>query len=289
MIKVNDVIFEGNQFPNGETIFKITDGMVTKTDVVITLIWESNDDLFNLMILKKYFDEQRAVYPNRNDCTPLPRRIILDCPFMPYGQADREIMLTPNGDCYTCTFKYFAQLLNDLKFDRINIKDPHSPIMAATLKNCRVTYPVINWYKDNFTKFDVIFFPDNGAQKKYTEIFESNISREKMLPYTFAYKKRNLETGEIISLNVMDPELIKDKRVIIIDDLVMGGGTYKYSANELYKLGAKSVDCYFTHLMPQSKQFVTKESKEFGILNIYAEDTLQLRNRWAIEKAIARR
>lgn len=275
MIKINGVVFDGNKFPNGETIFEVTYDMLHGDSIfIVELIWESNDDIFNLIILKKYLDELSSVYATKVEDARIRRRIILRCPFMPYGQADRQISID-NGNSYLCTFKYFAQIINDLEFDCVEILDPHSPVMAATLKNCLVCYPVAGWICGSEKKYDTYFFPDNGACKKYTEVFEDYLPEDLQKPYTFAYKKRNLETGEILGLQVVDPEIIEGRDVLITDDLIIRGGTYKYAAAKLKELGAKSIDLYITHLMPTAEDFY-KSHKEFGIDNFYSANTLQL-------------
>ena len=94
------------------------------------------------------------------------------------------------------------------------------------------------------------------------------------MPCRYGNKKRNLDTGEIIKYEVIaDPNDIKDKRILIRDDLCMGGRTFKEAAAALHALGAKQVDLYMTHLMPQATDFY-EHKEEYGISNFYSDNTL---------------
>lgn len=228
-----------------------------------TLIFESNEDLFNLLVYKKAIDDS-PYYAKA--------RTILKIKFFPYEQMDREMP----GHLFS--LKYVAQIINDCNFDKVIVYDPHSNVLPASLKKCTCLYPVTE--KGAFRKSDVLvdrqlidydlaFYPDNGAAKKYSEVLPN-------MKYRFGNKKRNLDTGDIIKYEVIaDKEEIEGKEIIIIDDLVMGGRTFKEAAKALREMGAKRVDLYVTHLMPQARQFYNSNGD--GLIdNIYSADTLDL-------------
>ena len=76
--------------------------------------------------------------------------------------------------------------------------------------------------------------------KRYSEHFTK--------PYAFGMKKRDWETGKILGLDIIHPENIVDKNVLIVDDICSRGGTFYHSAKALKAAGAKSVSLYVTHL-----------------------------------------
>lgn len=273
MILIEGERIADEKFPNGETIFKIDSKFFTNIENVITLelVYETNEDIFNLLIIKKYLDEVMQV-------SSLGRRerirIVLKANFMPYGQSDREFLFNKDsGEHSILTFKYFSQLINEANFDKVIICDPHSPIMYNSLNNCRVITPVLDFLQINSTNYDLVFFPDNGALKKYCEIFEYNNIN---IPYTFAYKKRDLATGKIKSLEIVDKEPVKNARILVVDDLIVRGGSYRYSAEALKALGAKQIDLYITHVMPSARDFWTNSYKLYGINNLFTANTLRL-------------
>lgn len=246
MVLLNDKNVVGGIFPNKEKKYIDLKDVLYHHNV-FTLIFEDNSDIFDLMIMKKWVDDFKY---KTSTCT-------LKLYFCPYGQTDRKM-----GDSIF-SFKYFAQIINSLNFDRIRIYDPHSPVMEGILERCEVFYPML---KIKLNDYDLLFYPDNGAAKKYSEIYEK--------PYRFGNKKRNLDTGEIIRYEVIaDKKEIAGKKILIRDDLCMGGRTFKEAAKALIGMGAVQIDLYVTHLMPQAEEFY-KNHENYGITNFYSENTL---------------
>ena len=68
------------------------------------------------------------------------------------------------------------------------------------------------------------------------------------LPYAFGMKKRDWATGQILGLDIINAEAVKDKNILIVDDICSRGGTFYHSAKALKAAGAKSVNLYVTHL-----------------------------------------
>jgi ribose-phosphate pyrophosphokinase len=67
-------------------------------------------------------------------------------------------------------------------------------------------------------------------------------------PKAFGMKTRNPNTGCVDSLKINgDVEDIRDKYVLIVDDICSKGDTALRSARELRKSGAKGVALYITH------------------------------------------
>lgn len=85
----------------------------------------------------------------------------------------------------------------------------------------------------------ITFYPDEGAMKRYSSLLD--------FPYAFGIKKRDWETGNILGLEVINKEIVKDKNVLIIDDICSKGGTFYHAAKALKELGAHSIYLYVTH------------------------------------------
>jgi ribose-phosphate pyrophosphokinase len=249
MIKINGVEYQYSRFPNGEIKFpeipapeSIADlAHITADGDTIDWVFENNEEFFVIQILVKELKDKG-------------RRVNLHMPFCPYGQQDRKMP----GQLFS--FKYFAQMLNDMDLDRVMFIDPHSLVMNAAIKHSLVRYLDLRWTQSE--KYDLLFYPDNGAAKKYSEVYPGQ-------PYRFGNKKRNLETGEILKYEVIaDKSDIEGKQVLIVDDLCMGGRTFREAAKALKELGAKSVGLQITHFMPESVMFLSN-FKESGIDDIY--------------------
>ena len=264
MVKLNGCNVVQGRFPNNEVDYEpwafLPFPMCLSTDSwnTFTLIFESNEDLFNLQIVKKMYDDRY-----NGDA-----KTRLDIHYFPYCQMDRQM------DSHGFALKYVAQIINELKFDMVEVYDPHSNVLPALLNHCKEYYPVKDFLLDaihhsNGLSWDLLFFPDNGAAKKYSEVLDAK-------RYRFGNKKRNLDTGEIVCYEVIaDKADIEGKRILIVDDMVMGGRTFVEAAKALREMGASQVDLYVTHLKPESRKFYN--SKGNGLIdNIYTADTLEM-------------
>jgi ribose-phosphate pyrophosphokinase len=68
------------------------------------------------------------------------------------------------------------------------------------------------------------------------------------MPYEYGIKNRDWQTGEIKSLTVADNGIdLKDRTVLIVDDICSRGGTFIHSAKKLKELGAAKIYLYVTH------------------------------------------
>jgi len=87
--------------------------------------------------------------------------------------------------------------------------------------------------------FTAIAFPDEGAQKRFAQIFGEE------WPVVTCGKQRIGETRHVV---VQDgQELVKGSKLLIIDDMVKTGGTLATCAESLMALGCSSISAYCTH------------------------------------------
>ena len=132
-----------------------------------------------------------------------------------------------------------------MDFERVYVWDAHSNVGPALIDRCH-DVNALTWIQEAITqlgyaKDDIcLFFPDEGAQKRYGTMFPDYIQ-------AFGIKKRNWETGKIEGYMVVGEENIKDKCVLIIDDICSYGNTFTHAAGALITSGAKEVNLYVTH------------------------------------------
>lgn len=225
MIKINNVIIEKNKFPDNTQLIKFPSGHFDET---ITITWNYEDDaeLFTLICLKRHIDEHFRVKVN------------LVLPYIVNARMDR--VKNPED---VFTLKYFCEVINSLQFDRVYVLDAHSNVSLALLNNVYQleVMPHIDTALDQVDcGRTCIFYPDEGAMKRYSGMIP--------YPYAFGIKRRNWETGVIEGLDIMNKEAIKDKDVLIIDDICSKGGTFYYSAKALKEAGAANIYLYVSHL-----------------------------------------
>jgi ribose-phosphate pyrophosphokinase len=87
----------------------------------------------------------------------------------------------------------------------------------------------------------VILSPDAGGVDRAKALAQKLNSR---YPIAFIYKRRD-KPGEISEMILVGD--VKDKDILIVDDIIDSGGTLCKAADLLKKNGAKKVYCYGTH------------------------------------------
>lgn len=227
MILIDGREIEFMKFPNGETKL-IEDVIIGYVSIPqnVHFKYESDESLIQLMLVKRYLDS--LGYPSPT----------LTIYYMPYSRMDRS----ENQSAFT--LKYVADFINGLGFRNVSVIEPHSDVTPALLNNCNSVYinfnllPLVEASVEFDPSKDFLFFPDAGAQKRY-----SKLNGYKQL---VGFKHRDFATGKIKSLEVVGATGDTGK-VIIVDDLSSYGGTFIASAEKLRKLGFNEIYLLVAH------------------------------------------
>lgn len=252
MVKINGYIIGNECFPNNERILKTEDFLSKDFDFKIEFQYETDIDISILIMAKKYLDD------NFNNI-----EVELIMKYIPYSRMDRKI----KG--YMFSLKYFCQLINDLKFTRVIVLDPHSTVSTALLERCieiNIQDYVYNVLASE--KIDYVFYPDSGACKRYSEI----LKLPNGIPYFYGDKKRNLSTGEIISYELVNCPSLEKKNVLIVDDLCAKGFTFYNAACRLKEGGSNKVFLYVSHC--ENSIYQGRMLKSGLIDKIYTTDSI---------------
>lgn len=234
MIKINDDIVTINKFPDGTPRVNINIENIKEDSydggacIWIEWLYESNDEMFYLMLVKKHLER---FFTNVD--------YYLYLPYIPNARMDR---VKNNDEVFT--LKYFCDFINNLGFSSVYVLDPHSDVSTALLNNCVKEEPkefidatIFAIGKENL----VFYFPDAGAAKRYSDLFPE-------IPYCYGEKKRDWRTGKILGLDVRTNGLdLTGKKVLMIDDIIAYGGSLYYSAEELKRHGVNEIYAYATH------------------------------------------
>ena len=235
MIKVEDL---NNQikseinpttFPDGTKLIKynrtFVDGVYR-----ITWLYDNDGELFQLIALVKHLKSKARC------------RIWLNLPYVPNARMDR---VKNSNEVFT--LKAFADTINWLEFEGVTICNPHSTVSEALFDRVRVDFDCVkedvkHIIETSLDKIDVLYFPDEGACKRYSDLLAPL-----GLPVAFGIKKRDWKTGKILGLNVVTPIDLTGKNILIIDDICSRGTTFVKSAEKLKELGADKIALYVTH------------------------------------------
>lgn len=228
MIKLNNTVVEVSTFPNNESLIKdFEPGKLA----IVDFTFETNSSLIELYFVKSRLDE-----------LGVPAKLFIQ--YMPYSRMDRQIP----GDLFT--LKYISKFIADMRFDRIAVVEPHSDETVRLLThygaNVEAIYPTKDWLAlwaiTTLSRKDHVVFPDSGAKLRYADLDQY------LLPNLLTYaKKRDPHTGQILSIDLDEGNVIKGSTCVIVDDLCSKGGTFMGVATDLKRRGAKEIILLVAH------------------------------------------
>ena len=253
-IAPEEEILNPTAFPDGTKLLKFDP---RRDEYTITWLYDSDDELFQLIALTKHLKNKGC-------------KVWLNLPYVPNARMDR----VKNRE-EVFTLKYFAEVINWLGFEEVRVTNPHSTVSEALFDRVYVDFECV--YGDvkyiiqtSLNKIDVLFFPDEGACKRYSDLLAPL-----GLPVAFGIKKRDWKTGKILGIDIAGYDDLKGKNILMVDDICAYGGTFYYSACKLKDLGANEISCYVTHL---ENSVMDKEKGKLIqgdlIKTIYATDSI---------------
>lgn len=225
MITVNGEIIDQHHFGAGELNIKLRPYPPEINKICIEWRYESDEELFTLSCIRHYYADKRCE---------------LYLPYLCHARMDR--VKNPED---VFTLQTFASFINSLAFEKVRVLDAHSNVGIALIHRCENMSPkeyiqkVID--KLGYNKYCLcLFFPDEGAQKRYGEMFPE-------YRQAFGIKKRNWETKKIEGYMIVGQEHITNSHVLIIDDICSYGNTFIKAAEAVNEAGAEGVSLYVTH------------------------------------------
>ena len=192
MIKINGFEVVVGHFPDGTQCVKFPNDIIFNYDkdinrrVSISWFYDSDEELFTLASAVDYV---RRNFENN----PL---IDLYLPYVPNARMDRIKSYEENF-----SLKVFANFINSFNFAKVYVNNVHSNVSEALINNIvscddqALICGVIS-----IERPDVIFFPDEGACKRYSDLY---VIKNSKLPVAFGIKKREWSTGKNIPYNQM--------------------------------------------------------------------------------------
>ena len=233
MIRVSGEIVKINKFPDGTPRINLDVENIKEDEydgrpcILIDWFYENNDEMFYLMLIKKHLERHLTNVD-----------YYLFMPYIPTARMDRV-----KNDDEVFTLKYFCDFINSLNFLRVYVLDAHSDVSTALLNNCKNDNPR-DYIKDAIRQISddiVLYFPDAGAAKRYSDLFPEII-------YCYGEKKRDWKSGKILGLDIRSNGIdLNGKTVLMIDDIIAYGGSLFYSANALKEAGVDKIYAYATH------------------------------------------
>ena len=217
-----------DRFANDEITVTLDDSVRNK---VVAIVAQPRDYEDNFELLMTIDAARRAS----------AKEIIAVVPFLPHSRQERR----PDGKRTTISAKLYANMLQAAGLDRLITVDLHTTaiegfydIPVDNITPFDLQLDVINKLKAKLNN-PILVSPDFGGMKRVTKY-----ATAADLPMAFLNKER-LRPNEVADMTLIGD--VKDKDIIIIDDMIDTGGTILKSLDLLYESGANSVRVLATH------------------------------------------
>lgn len=205
-------------FPDGEIHLEL-DEIDRKNDLDIRCRITNGNDLFLLMqlsdILKRQCVRPQHIYIHYLMGMRCDRLFSLNRPF---------------------SLGIVAEVINSFNTEQVIVFEPHSIRTLDKIRNClpeNVSLKAACIFEENGYK---LVAPDFGSQKRYVMDFD-----------VVCNKKRDVNDGKLLQFEISKHKNVKNKNLVVIDDLCDGGSTFVGIASKLNELNPKSISLFVTH------------------------------------------
>lgn len=251
-LNVELVISKVRKFTGQEALIEIDTNLTNSTIVIVqSFSGNINNDIIELLLAIDTAKNAGAV------C------VHLILPYMPYSRQDRQMY-----SYSSVGMNVIANLINQSKIDTITVLDIHAFHSLALFKKPIFnisSMDIINRYMD-LTDI-VLVMPDKGA-----------VIRNETKDLVYLEKTRS---NGMISFELHGD--VKEKKCLVIDDMIDSGNTLCKAADKLIEYGAKSVSAYATHAFFSDKtcnlidsSSISKLTISNSISNIYRPSALEV-------------
>lgn len=168
-----------------------------------------------------------------------PKKMVAVLPYHGYARQDR---IHRPGECLSALV--VAKMIESVGFDKLVTLELHNESILGFFKIPVVHISGLEIFRVRVKELEgevVVITPDAGALKRSQKFAESLD-----LPLALIEKKRDLERAhKILSMRVVGE--VKGKTAIIVDDVIVTGGTLMNAAFLLKEKGVKKVIAAATH------------------------------------------
>ncbi len=228
-LKIDLIDVEIKKFSNGEKVVWIKDELQGENVVVVQSFIDPVDEtIIETLLIIDALERLGA------------RHVSLVIPWMGYSLQDKVFR---HGEPISA--KVIANLFTNAYVKQVLLMDLHNdsiPGFFGIPTNYLSALDIFaDYVKKNFKlKETVIGSPDFGGLKR-----ARTFAKKLNLDLVNIDKTRNWDTGEVKAVDLHGD--VEDKNVIMLDDVIISGGTVVESASCLKSSGAKRVDFVATH------------------------------------------
>ncbi len=248
------VSIEYKVFPDGEDYVRVPVDVKGRDIVVLSDLYPEQDrKIFRTILLLDVLRDLEA------------RRVVLVCPYLAYARQDRRFR-----DREAISLKTLLKVFEDLGADYIVAVDVHKPQAFQSSKarciNVEPFEKYARYVRENIGEDVIVLSPDVGSLWR-----AEKVAKILGTAYDYFEKYRDRVTGQI----TMKPRQVdvRDRKVLIIDDIIATGGTIREATKILKSMGAREIHVVATHC-----QFLNNADKKIiseGVRSIICSDTIE--------------
>ncbi|NHJ20753.1 MAG: ribose-phosphate diphosphokinase [Candidatus Lokiarchaeota archaeon] len=248
---------ESKNFPDGENYLRINidnESLIEEKEVIIVQSTgpnsrgNQNARLFELLMMIDAIKRMGA------------KKIVVVIPYLAYARQDH--IFRPGESKFA---NLLLCLIDSMRIDEIYVVDVHAPKIFEDVQckwiNIDSMKLLADYIKSLNVKDVVVVAPDKGAierSKAFAKHFGENI------PVEYFEKRRDVKTGEITMSGKLS---LKNKDVIISDDIIATGGTMAEAIRLSKESGANRVFAVATHAL-------LLQNAKFRIIDAGADDII---------------
>ena len=256
LLKAPVLLPEIKRFPDGEKYVRITEDVNDKTVAVIQSFYHQPDEfLIEYFLMVNTLKDLGA------------KRVLGVVPYFAYARQDERFK---PGEAVS--FRIVTKLIEEVGTDEIYTVDTHlhrveqlTEVFRIPAHNLTAVPLLAQYIKKNFELTDLIVIgPDEEAEQwakvaaKELEAEYDVLEKERLGPSEVRIKTRELD--------------VKNRDVVIVDDIISTGGTMVEAIKMLKEHGAKNIIAACTH--PILVQNALTKIYQAGVLAVIGTDTV---------------
>jgi ribose-phosphate pyrophosphokinase len=243
---------ENREFPDGES--KIIVKKIPRNSIIVVVQSTHPPVDTNLLHLLSIISNARKY----------SSKIYAVIPYMGYARQDREFL-----DGEIVSISVIGKLLRSVGAKKIITVDIHSKMALQQLKiaseNVTAIIELVKYFKKKNLKNTLIVSPDLGGKQR-AEKFASLMN----VDFIALKKNRNRKTGKV---NILTKNVdVRDRDLILVDDIISTGGSIIKSAQFLKKQKCKRVFVACTHALLVND--AENKIKKAGVTEIISTNTI---------------
>ncbi len=241
-------------FPDGEDYVRVPVNVSGREIIVLSDLYPDQDrKIFRTLLLLDALRDLGA------------SKIILICPYLAYSRQDRRFR-----DGEAVSLRTLITLLENLNASYILTVDVHKPeAFRGSRSTCINVEPFARYaeyVRKNIGEDVIVLSPDFGSLWR-----AEKVAKHLGTSYDYFEKYRDRVTGQI----TMRPRQVdvKNRKVLIVDDIIATGGTIREATRILRDMGASEVHVIATHCQFLNDAY--RKIKDAGVSSVICSDTIE--------------